>query len=60
MLSAKRSNGDIFEIEAFKALGAGIPISLEETVFAIPELTTKLLYDTAENAVFKIRAVKAE
>jgi len=60
LLAAKRSNGDLFEIEAFSAIGAGMPISLEETVFAIPELTTKLLYDTPENAVFKIRAVKAE
>jgi len=60
MLSAKRSNGDLFELEAFKALGAGFPIALEETIFAIPELTTKLLFDSVVNAVFKIRAVKAE
>jgi len=58
LLSQKRSNGDLFEIECHKAVGAGFPIALEETVFAIPELTIKLLYDEEKNEVFKIRAMK--
>ena len=41
-LSAKRSDGSLFEIEVFKAVGSGFPIALEETVFSIPELTIKL------------------
>lgn len=57
-LAQKRANGDLFEIEVFKATGAGFPISLEETVFAIPELTIKLLYDSVKDAVAKIRAIK--
>lgn len=57
LLSQKRSDGSLFEIEVYKALAAGFPISLEETVFAIPELTIKLLYDSAQNAVAKIRAI---
>lgn len=56
-LGQKRSNGDIFEIEIYKAVGAGFPIAMEETVFAIPELTIKLLYDSALDAVAQIRAV---
>lgn len=55
-LSQKRSDSSLFEIEIFKAVGAGFPLSLEETVFAIPELTTKLLYDEAEDAIAKITA----
>ena len=53
----KRSNGDLVEIEIFKAVGAGFPIALEETVFAIPELTVKLQYDEVQNAVARIRAI---
>jgi len=55
-LSQKRADDSLFEIEIFKAVGAGFPISLEETVFAIPELTTKLLYDEVEDAIAKITA----
>jgi len=55
-LSAKRADGSLFEIDILKAVGAGFPIALEETVFSIPELTIKLLYDAAKNAVAKITA----
>lgn len=55
-LSAKRADGSLFEIEIFKAVGGGFPIALEETVFSIPELTLKLLYDEDVNAIAKITA----
>jgi len=55
-LSAKRADGSLFEIDIFKAVGGGFPISLEETVFAIPELTLKLLYDSDKNAIAKVTA----
>ena len=55
-LGAKRADGSLFEIEMYKAVGAGFPIALEETVFSIPELTIKLLYDEVLNSVAKITA----
>lgn len=55
-LGAKRADGSLFEIEIYKAVGGGFPISLEETVFSIPELTIKLLYDEAKDAIAKITA----
>jgi len=58
-LAQKRANGDLLEIEIFKAAGAGFPLALEETVFAIPELTIKLLYDSAVDAIAKVRAIAA-
>lgn len=57
-LTKKRSNGDLFEIEMFKLVGGGFPIPMEEGTFAIPEMTTKLLYDPNKNAIAKIRAMK--
>lgn len=56
MLSAKRSDQSLFEIEIFKAVGAGFPLAFEETVFSIPELTIKLLFDEDKNAIAKITA----
>ena len=57
-LAAKRSNGDMLEIDIHKAVGAGFPVALEETVFSIPELTVKLLYDNAKNRIATFRKIK--
>jgi hypothetical protein len=53
-----RSDGSQYRIEAFKAKSsAGIIIPLEEGGFSIPNLTTKLLYDSCEEKVVKITAI---
>ena len=57
-LAAKRSNGDMMEIDIHKAVGAGFPVALEETVFSIPELTVKLLYDNCKNRIATFRKIK--
>lgn len=58
ILSQKRSTGEMFEIEAFNCVASGLPISLEENAFSQPELKLNCLYDSTQNAVFRIRAVK--
>lgn len=58
LLSQKRATGDLFEIEIYKAVGQGFPIALEETVFAVPELTAKVLYDSTKDKLATIRAIK--
>lgn len=58
VLSQKRATGDLFEIEIYKAVGQGFPIALEETVFAVPELTAKVLYDSTKDKLATIRAIK--
>ena len=55
-LSARRSDGSLFELDLLKVVGSGFPIALEETVFSIPELTVDLLYDSVQNAVAKVTA----
>ena len=59
-LSAKRADNSLFEIEMYNAVGSGFPISLEETVYSIPELTVDLLYDVSKNAIAKIVATAGE
>jgi len=58
LLSQKRASGDLFEIEIYKTVGQGFPIALEETVFAVPELTSKVLYDSVKDKLATIRAIK--
>jgi hypothetical protein len=55
-VAGKRSQGDTFEMEIYRALGSGFPISLTEMTFAIPDLTVKLIYDSAEDGIATIRA----
>lgn len=55
LLAQKRATGELFEIRAFKCVGNGLPISLEENAFSQPELKAICQYDSTEDAVFEIR-----
>lgn len=57
LMAAKRATGEMFEIDALNCVGSGLPIPLEEMAFSQPELKAKCLYDSAQDAVFKIRHV---
>ena len=57
MMAAKLSDGRIFEINAFRANGSGLPIGLTENEFSEPELTMKLLFDSTKGRVFDIIAL---
>lgn len=54
----KRGSGEMFEIEMFRCIGAGLPMPLEEKVFAQAEITIKPLKDFALDKVMEIRAIK--
>ena len=56
MLAQKKSDGGIFQIEAFNCKGSGMPIPLQEKAWAISDLTVKLLRDPARDKVMKITA----
>jgi len=57
-LAAKQASGDILEINMHKVVGAGVPISLEETTFSSFELTSKLLFDNCLNRIITARKIK--
>lgn len=57
MLAQKRSDGEMFEVEAFNVIGSGMPLGLEEMKFSMSELKMDCLYDSVADAVFKIRHV---
>jgi len=60
MMAAKLSDGRIFEINAFRANGSGMPIGLTENEFAEPELTIKLLFDSIAGRVFDVIALDGQ
>jgi hypothetical protein len=53
----KRGSGEMFEIECYRCIGAGLPMNFEEKVFAQAELTIKVLKDFALDRVMRIRAI---
>lgn len=58
LASQKRGNGDTFEIQLFRCLAIGLPISLNEQDWLNADITIKALYDSAENCVMKMRRIR--
>jgi hypothetical protein len=57
LLSQKRATGEMFEIDAHNCVGGGLPISMEENAFSLPELKMTCLYDSTLDKVFTIRHI---
>lgn len=57
MVAQKASTGQMFDIDAYRCKGSGLPIGLAEKAFAEPEVNARALYDSEKNAVAKITAV---
>lgn len=57
IMAQARSNGELFEIDAFKVKGSGLPLGFESFSWNKPEVKAKLLYDSAKDGVFDIRHV---
>lgn len=58
MVAQQRSNGEMFEIDAYRCKGSGLPLGLTEKEFGQPEITAQAFYDSAKNGVAKIRWVQ--
>lgn len=56
LVAQKRSNGEIFQIEAYNCVGSGMPFPMQEKTWMISDLTMKLLRDENNDAVMKITA----
>lgn len=55
MVAQKRGNEELFEVDAYRVKGVGLPIGLAEKAFGESEITAKAFYDATENAVAKFR-----
>lgn len=54
-----KASGDTFEVHAFNCRGIGFPVSLKEMDWVSHDISIKCLIDPVENAVAKIRRVRA-
>ena len=57
ILAQKRATAEMFEVEAFNCIGSGFPMPLDEFAFSTTELKIACIYDSVNDAVFKIRTV---
>lgn len=57
IMAQSRSNGEMFEVDAFRCKASGMPIGFETFAWNKPEVKAKLLYDSVKNGVFDIRHV---
>ena len=56
MMASQRGNGEMFEIDAFRCKGSGLPLGLQEKAFGESEVAVKAFYDSAKNGVAKIKS----
>lgn len=57
ILAQKRATAEMFEIEAFNCIASGFPIAFDEFAFSQTEIKVSCIYDSVQDAVFKIRSV---
>lgn len=58
LMAQKLGNQEMFEIDAFRCKGAGMPHMFEENAFSEAEVKVKLMYDSALDGIMAIRAIK--
>lgn len=57
VMAQKRGNQEMFEIDCLRCKGIGMPLGFEEVAYSEAEIKIKAFYDSAQNAVFKLRHV---
>lgn len=58
IIMAAKQDGGLFEIDALRCKAAGMPIGLSRNTFSAAEVTVKLMYDSIQDGVYKVRHVK--
>jgi len=57
IMAAKQSSGQMFEIDALKCKSGGLPVGFARNAYSPAEVTVKLMYDSVQDGVYKIRHV---
>ena len=58
LMTQKRGNQELFEIDVFKCQGGGMSIGANEKAFSETPITAKAFYDSVKGGVAKITAVR--
>lgn len=54
-MAQQLSNGEMFELDIFRAKGIGLPIGFAEKAFSEAEIKVEAFYDSVKNGIFKAR-----
>lgn len=57
IMAGKQSDGQMVEIDALKCKAAGLPIGMARNSFSPAEVTVKMMYDSVQDGVYKVRHV---
>ena len=57
VMSQKRGNQEMLELDAFRCKAAGMPINFESNAFSEAEVKINLMYDSGRDGVFSVRHV---
>lgn len=57
IMAAKQSTGQMIEVDALRCIAAGLPLGFARNAFSPAEVTVKLMYDSVQDGVYKIRHV---
>ena len=58
LMANKQGNGEMFEIDALRCKASSLPIGLTRNAYSPSEVTAKLLYDSEQDGVYKVRHIK--
>jgi hypothetical protein len=58
IIAQRRGNSELFELDCFRCKASGMPIGFEMNAWAEAEVKVKAFYDSAQDGVFAMRAVK--
>ena len=59
IMSSRMGTQEMFEIDALKCKAAGLPVGFARNAWSKAETTVKMLYDSVQDGVYKIRYVNA-
>lgn len=55
IMGQRRGNAELMEVEIYRAKGVGLPLGFDENKWSESEIKAKVFYDSAANAVFRVR-----
>jgi len=58
IIGEQKGGGELVDIEVFRCKALGLPLNFNEKAFSEAEVTAQAFFDSAKNAVFKVRYVR--
>lgn len=57
LVAQRRSSNEMFELDAFRCKGVGLPIAFDENKWSEADIKAKIFYDSAKDGIFDVRNI---